>query len=415
MPNPVRLLLVAHNCSPSGGSEARSSFETAIHLGRQGVNVTVLRNGLDQTSPIDPNSVETPDNVRFVSVDVAQRPPDSRLPVLPYVVIRYQQWLRTALKEARRLHQEQPFDIVHHLSWSSLIQGSPFHKLDIPFVMGPVGGGVKAPDAYMDELAHPRSEKLRNMVVDLMRFNPTTRSVTSKAAFMVATNPETAEALRAMGVADCRARFDDAVGDSELRHTPIVQSTSGPLRVMWMSRLLERKGLRMALAAVEEANKQAPVLFTLIGDGADREPNAAKIAELVSKGMMIDLGWCDQDRIDEAFENNDIMLYNSLRDNGSAPLHAASRWGMPAVVLDHQGPGFITDDSWAIKVPLSNPQQSVLDLAEAMVTLANDPQRRVEMGKAALAQSHKNRWSDWAEYLDGVYQELRAGHQAKSD
>ncbi len=369
--------------------------------------MTVLRNGLDQTSPIDPNSVETPENVNFVSIDIAQRPTDSKLPVMPYVVVRYQQWLRTALKRAREMHQREPFDVVHHLSWSSLIQGSPFHKLGIPFVMGPVGGGVKAPEAYMSELQHPRGEQIRNRVVDLMRFNPTTRSVTSNAAFMVATNPETAEVLKKMGVADCRARFDDAVGDSELRDSPIKQSTDGPLRVMWMSRLLERKGLGMALDAISEANKKAPVVLTLIGDGPDREPNADKIKDLVDRSLLIDLGWSEQDRIDEAFENNDIMLYNSLRDNGSAPLHAASRWGMPAVVLDHQGPGFITDDSWAIKVPLSNPQQSVRDLAEAMVTLALDPQLRVEMGKAALAQSHKNRWSDWAEYLDGVYQQLR--------
>ena len=80
---------------------------------------------------------------------------------------------------------------------------------------------------------------------------------------------------------------------------------------------------------------------------------------------------------------------------------------MPAVVLDHQGPGFITDDTWAIKVPLTNPEQSVTDLAQAISTLAQDPQRRVEMGQASLAMSHGNRWSDWADYLDGVYQDLR--------
>jgi glycosyltransferase involved in cell wall biosynthesis len=407
MPKPVRLLLVAHNCSPSGGSEARCSFEAATHLGRQGVDVTVVHNGLDQTSPIDPSSVPSPENVKFVSVNIKQRPTDSRLPVMPYVMFRYQQWQRRALAKAVELHKSQPFDVVHHLSWSSLVQGSVFHKLGIPFVMGPVGGGVKTPPAYMSEFVHARGEKLRNLVVDLMRFNPTTRILTSKAAFIVASNPETADILKKMGVADCRTRFDDAVGDNELRDSPTVQSTSGPLRVMWMSRILERKALRMALAAIEEANEHTHVVFTLIGAGPDRDRNQAKIEELVTKGMMIDLGWCDQERIDRAFMENDVILYNSLRDNGSAPLHAASRWGMPAVVLDHQGPGFITDDSWAIKVPLTNPEQSVTDLAQAMMTLAQDPQRRVEKGQASLAMSHGNRWSDWADYLDGVYQDLR--------
>lgn len=405
MPKPVRLLLIAHNCSPSGGSEARSSFQVAEHLGRRGVIVTVLRNGLDETSPIDPNSVETNLNVSFVSIDMPQTP--GRLPVAPYIMVQYQRWLRQALRKARELHEDEPFDVVHHLSWSSLVQGSPFYKLNLPFVMGPVGGGVKTPEAYMDEFVHQRSERIRNLIVDRIRFNPLTRNLVAKSSFMVATNPETAMILRQMGVADCQARYDDAVGDSELRDTAITQSRNGPLRVMWMSRILERKGLRMALAAVEEANKRAPVLLTLIGDGPDRGRNTAKIDELVASGMMIDLGWCVQDQIEEAFENNDVMLYNSLRDNGSAPLHAATRFGMPAVVLDHQGPGFITDESWAVKVPLSNPAQSINDLAQALVELARDRARRVKMGEAALAVSHTNRWSDWAEYLDGLYHDLR--------
>lgn len=405
MPNPVRLLLVAHNCSPSGGSEARVSFQVAEHLGEAGVKVTVLRNGVDLNSPIDPNSVPTHPNVEFISVDVHQTP--GRLPVPPYIMVRYQTWLHRALKKARELHAVEPFDVVHHLSWTSLIQGSPFHRLGPPFVMGPVGGGVKTPEAYLDQFVNRRSEKFRNAMVDIMRFIPFTRSVVSNAALIVASNPETAAILKKMGVADVQCRYDDAIGDSELRDRPITQSTEGPLRVLWMSRIMERKALRMALAAIERANDTTPVVMTLIGDGPDRERNAGKIAELEARGFLIDLGWQDQEAIEAAYENNDVLLYNSLRDNGSAPLHLASRFGMPAVVLNHHGPGFITNDQWAIRLPLSNPEQSVQDLAQAMVDLAGDPVHRVNMGKAALEASHNNRWSDWALYLDDLYQDLR--------
>ncbi len=214
--------------------------------------------------------------------------------------------------------------------------------------------------------------------------------------------------------------LDVGVPAAEMGHHGFVITGRNSERAAPLVKQLEKQGLEfslfsipaepttdLALAAVERANDDAHVVMTLIGDGPDRERNSPKIAELEAKGFLVDLGWQDQEAIEAAYQSNDVLLYNSLRDNGSAPLHAASRFGMPAVVLNHHGPGFITNDQWAIRLPLSNPSQSIADLAQAMVDLAGDPNRRVEMGKAALEASHNNRWSDWAKYLDDLYRELR--------
>ncbi len=148
----MRVLLVAHSCSPSGGSEARMTWQWATYLAMNGIDVTALVNRADPTSAIDPRTAPIPEQIRpgyapeFINVE----PPvvSRRLPVVVYTAMDYQGWQRRALGAARALHQDEPFDLVHHLSWASIHHGSWLNRLDAPFVLGPVGGGTTASPGY---------------------------------------------------------------------------------------------------------------------------------------------------------------------------------------------------------------------------------------------------------------------------
>ncbi len=48
--------------------------------------------------------------------------------------------------------------------------------------------------------------------------------------------------------------LDDGVDPLELTELPVEQSTTGPLRVLWVGRILERKALGMALQAIRIAS-----------------------------------------------------------------------------------------------------------------------------------------------------------------
>jgi glycosyltransferase involved in cell wall biosynthesis len=385
------------------------TWQWVVHLAEAGVNVTALVNRADPTAPIDPRSAPLPDSVpkSFEPEFIAVEPPrlSRRLPVNVYTALDYQGWQRRALKVARTLHSKDPFDVVHHLSWASIHHGTQLVKLDAPFILGPVGGGTTSAVGYAD--CYPTSwkyEQLRNNLVKAVRFNPVSRSLVHNADLILASNPETQSVLASMGAHDVQIMLDDGVDPNDLRTEPVAQSQDGPLRVLWVSRIMERKALGMALDAVRTAAERADIRMTLMGDGEHRYVVADEIEEMVEAGTLVDHGWSDQDSLDAAFASHDVLLFNSVRDNGSAPLHSASASGMPAVVINHQGPGAITSPNWAIQVPPTTTAQSASDIADALVELAADRDRRVRMGAAALQAGASNTWPARAEKMQHHYQ-----------
>ncbi len=407
----MRILLVAHSCSPTGGSEARMSWQWATHLAMNGIDVTALVNRADPTSTIDPRAAPIPKQIRpgyapkFINVD----PPvfSRRLPVVVYTATDYQGWQRRALRTARALHQDEPFDLVHHLSWASIHHGSWLNRLEAPFVLGPVGGGTTSSPGYKSCFPSSwRYEQLRNIVVRTIRFNPFSRRLVRSASLILASNPETEAVLRQLGARNVKLMLDDGVDPDEMMAQPVVQSTSGPLRVLWVSRIMERKALGMALDAVQLASTKCAIHLTLMGDGTPRALVADQLERMNTEGLVTDRGWSSQAQLEDAYANHDVLLFNSVRDNGGAPLHSASAYGMPAVVINHQGPGVITRPDWAVQVPPSTTIQSTHDIANALVELAADPGRRQKMGTAALAAGRQNTWPARAAAMTALYQRV---------
>ncbi|MFW2383121.1 MAG: glycosyltransferase [Acidimicrobiales bacterium] len=387
------------------------TWQWIVHLAEAGVKVTALINREDPTAPIDPRTAQLPPTIRdeikpeFIAVD----PPrlSRRLPVVIYTALDYQGWQRRALKAARAHHSTEPFDLVHHLSWASIHHGTQLVKIDAPFVLGPVGGGTTSDPGYSACFSTSwRYEQIRNRLVKAVSFNPVSRSLVRNADLILASNPETQSVLASMGAPDVQIMLDDGVDPGELRTEPVAQSTNGPLRVLWMSRIMERKALGMALDAVRTAAEHADIRMTLMGDGEHRHVVADVIEEMIESGTLIDHGWSDQDAIDDAFASHDVLLFNSVRDNGSAPLHSASAHGMPAIVINHQGPGTITSPEWAVQVPATNTAQSTDDIAKALIELAGDRDRRVAMGVASLQAGANNTWPARAQAMVHHYRSL---------
>jgi hypothetical protein len=50
-----------------------------------------------------------------------------------------------ALRRAKAVHETVRFDLVHHLTFANVTTGALMSLLPIPFVWGPVGGGVRVP------------------------------------------------------------------------------------------------------------------------------------------------------------------------------------------------------------------------------------------------------------------------------
>ena len=115
------------------------------------------------------------------------------------------------------------------------------------------------------------------------------------------------------------------------------------------------------------------------------------------------------------FERSDVFLFTSLRDSfGSVVLEAMAK-GLPIVTLDHQGVGSFVPDAAAIKVPVTNPRETVESLAAAIEMLAKSPAVLFEMRVASWNFAKEQTWSRRAEQMTGMYQEVASCRTQRSD
>src|SRR5262249_52670061 len=73
--------------------------------------------------------------------------------------LHYLLWQRAALHRARQLHRALNLDIVHHVSWGSVSAPPSLWRLPIPFIWGPIGGGMVSPPTFRHYFGKAQSKE----------------------------------------------------------------------------------------------------------------------------------------------------------------------------------------------------------------------------------------------------------------
>jgi glycosyltransferase involved in cell wall biosynthesis len=188
---------------------------------------------------------------------------------------------------------------------------------------------------------------------------------------------------------------------------------SSVLRILWSGDLEPRKALSLLLKAL--ANLPSDVKFELrvLGEGR-LEQRLRRLA--VELGIDTRITWFGRLPHSGALDQYgwaDVFAFTSLRDTlGTVVLEALGN-GLPVVCLNHQGVRDAVTESCGIKVPVTNRRQVVRDLADALASLARDPQRRSAMSVAAVNRARDFVWSQLGSDMADIYQRVLAANHTK--
>ena len=160
---------------------------------------------------------------------------------------------------------------------------------------------------------------------------------------------------------------------------------SHALRVLFVGRLLPRKGADCIVRAIALARRTEPgITLDVVGTGPE-ESRLRELASSVAPGAVRFLGFVDQPGLPELYRAADVFAFPSRRDQfGIVALEAAAS-GLPLVASPHAGAttDLVVDGSTGYVVEPTD----TASMAERLVRLARDPQARVRMGAAARART----------------------------
>jgi glycosyltransferase involved in cell wall biosynthesis len=408
----MRVALVGHACSPYFGSEPGLTWNWAKHLARHH-EVHVVTHP-QYSVDIDKETALLPEGSRpiFHYVNLESRF-DPWVPLRGEQGIRlhYRFWQPRATKCVAELAADKKFDLVHHVSWAAFNHPPTLWKTGLPFVWGPVGGGQTWPTRFLD-YAGKRAmlERGRKLAVWLSKWNPNIISALKAAELIFATNHETADLIRRVGVSRrMEMYFDNGTPAARLLDRPHAPRP-GPITLLWAGRCEPRKGLPIALRALAQA-RHRDVKLVVAGDGPDKANSEALARQLNIQDRVSFLGRVQWQRMFDLFDEASVFLFTSLRDStGSVVLEAMAR-GLPIITLDHHGIGYLVTNEFGVKVPVAEPEQTVGDFAAAIDRLAADSALRYRMGEEALRVAAANMWDQRAARMTQWYEEVVRDHR----
>jgi glycosyltransferase involved in cell wall biosynthesis len=406
----MKVLLIGHACGPGLGSEPGFTWNWAQFLSvKHRVWVVAYP---EHRASVEAHLAQNPNtNLRFVWV-TSSHPLDRWKPENGErgIRIHYMFWLSKAYKRAAEVCHAEGIDLAHHISWGTVGAPPPFWRLPVPAIWGPIGGGQTTPAPFLP-LFGPRrwAELVRTVRVKALLLSRKLRVTARDCSVVFATNPDTLNLLKRVGVTRVRLLIDCALAPSYVPDH-LAPSAGAPheFTLLWAGRLEYRKGLSLGLEALGRIG-DSRVRLLVAGRGPQRGELEALAQKLGLAGRVTFLGGVPYQEMGELFKSASAFLFTSLRDSFGSVVLEAMAHGLPVVALNHQGIGSFVPDAASVKVPVTNPKQTIAALAEGIERLAGSPDRLQGMRSAAWNFAREQTWDRRAARMSELYAELIAG------
>jgi len=264
------------------------------------------------------------------------------------------------------------YDVVLRLVPLAPSMSSPFawflRKGPIPFVLGPLNGGLPWPPGFTQ--LENQKEWIANLRI-VYRYLPFARSTYRHASAIIAASSQVCAEF---------AKFHDKLffipENGISRALCSVEScrpdSRGKLELMFAGGLVPRKACDLALRAAGPLLQQGLAHFTVIGDGPERDRLQQLVNSLGIEKAVSFTGWLSHAEVLARMRSADVFVFPTLRDNGAGVVFEALASGAVPVVVDFGGPGDIVHPEVGYKVPLTNESDIVREMEKILADLEHD-------------------------------------------
>ena len=373
-----KLLLIASCCDGTDVGEAWISFEWVSRLAARH-DVTLLTYRKRDRAAAGPQ-VPNARVVEWLDLPLVGRWERFNSMLKPGYVSFYIR-ARTWIKD--RLRAGEKFDLAHQITPVALRYPSPAVGLGIPLVIGPLGGSVGTPRAFVSEFGGAAwYTKLRNLDAWRLKHDTWLRRSYASADLLIGVAPYVRDLLD--GLVSRKFESMSEIGVVEIPRLRARRPLSGrPLQLLFVGRVVRSKGVRDAIRALAQLRDIGPVRFDVVGWGEDLEPCRREAQQLGLGETVFFWGRLPRKEVEPLYATADVFVFPSFREASGIAVIEAMSHGLPLIVADRGGPGFVVDDAIGFRVPVKEPTQFASDIAACIRQLASSPSLIASMGAAA--------------------------------
>lgn len=305
------------------------------------------------------------------------------------------------------------YDLVHRITplspTTNSIIAPKAAAAGVPFIMGPLNGGVPWPKGFDTE--RRREREWLSYVRGLYKLDPRRNRTLKAARAIIAGSRHTAAEIPARYQGKVAWLPENAIDPARF-NLVAAQDLSDPLRACFIGRLVPYKGPDMLIEASAPLLREGRLLLDIIGDGFMME---ALKAQAKSEGVMHAVtfhGNLPHTSVQDIAVRSNLLAFPSIREFGGGVVLEAMALGVVPLVVDYAGPGELVTRTTGYKVPIGSRAEIVAQFRARLEALAANPSALPEISHAAreTALTHFTwpakarqirRLYDWALSRDG--------------
>lgn len=272
----------------------------------------------------------------------------------------------------------------------SMVTHPPFRRASIPYAV--YFGGSDIPNA--------NPSRFKNIYPII---TPLLRAIWRRAEFRTVCSQDL---VRLAKEADATSEFLCIPnGVDTKRFAPVVRPTNPKVKILFIGRLIPRKGFQRVVRALPQVRELSTVPFEIevVGTGAAQTELNALASKLGVSDLIHYVGTVSYDKLEQSYQYADIFVLTSLSEGMPSVILEAMGCGLPIIASDVGGNNEIVkegENGFLIQ------GDDIETLAQRLATLINEPTLRQAQGKRSreLAQQY-----DWANIM-GQYNQLYSKH-----
>ena len=266
------------------------------------------------------------------------------------------------------------FDLVHRITplsptIPSLLAGK-CRKAGVPFVLGPLNGGVPWPKAF-NSIRRKEREWL-SFVRGAHKLLPGYHGTRENAAAIIVGSGDTWNQMPPRYHDKCVYIPENAIEPSRFNRWR-TRTTKRPIQVVFVGRLVPYKGADMLLEAAAPLVRSGELQLKIIGDG----PQMAQLREMIAREQLsggVELtGWVDHANVQDHLANSDLFAFPSIREFGGAVVLEAMALGVVPMVLRYGGPGELVTDQTGFLIEMADRAQIVASFRNVLERVVVNP------------------------------------------
>jgi glycosyltransferase involved in cell wall biosynthesis len=275
------------------------------------------------------------------------------------------------------------WDIVHRVTPLSPAVASPLAPkvaaAGVPFVLGPLNGGVPWPPGFDAE--RRREREWLSYVRGAYRLNPMRNRTLEAARAILCGSLHTASEIPRRFAEKIVYLPENAI-DPDRFNLVAAQDPAAPLRACFIGRLVPYKGPDMLLEAAAPLLRAGALALDIVGDGPMRAALEAQVARDGTGGAVTFHGALPHRTVQNVAVRSQLLAFPSIREFGGGVVLEAMALGLVPLVVDYAGPGELVTEATGYRIAIGRRAEIVSRLRDRLAAIAED---RGPLGALATA------------------------------